>query len=92
MAPYHEQLSHNFPARGAILESNASRSQSQSGRGFFTTMTKKQIMAAVLEIIKDERDLEALKSLIEERKEFLEYRAIEKEIYFGNDKREESDK
>ena len=37
-------------------------------------------MSALLEIINDESDLNALKSLIEERKEFLIYREVEREI------------
>jgi hypothetical protein len=51
----------------------------QRGRTF-ETMNKNEIMSALLEIINDESDLNALKSLIEERKEFLIYREVEMEI------------
>jgi len=52
-------------------------------------MTKEQIIEKLAEIIETQEDLAALKSLIEERKQFILYRGVERDFYFG-EKGEES--
>lgn len=52
-------------------------------RGLFDAMDKNQIIESLASIITTQADMEALQSLIEERKRFLEYQRMTWDFHYG---------